>query len=67
MFLKETPALNSLQCVYHQKSEKFEIGDKIIIFLILFFRNIIYFTLPKAFEITNHIVCVHAHVLQFRV
>jgi len=30
MLLKETPALNSLQCVYHQKSEKFEIGGKIM-------------------------------------
>lgn len=34
MFLKETPALNSLQRVYHKKSEKFEIGGKIITFLI---------------------------------
>ena len=62
MFLKETSALNSLQCMYHRKSEKFEIGGKIITFLILLFLNVIYFPLPKAFEITNHIVCVRAYV-----
>jgi hypothetical protein len=61
MFLKMA-ALNTLQCVYHQKSVKFEIGGKIITFLILFFRNVIYFPLPEAFEITNHIVCVRACV-----
>ena len=62
ILLRETPALNSLQCVYDQTSEKFEIGGKIITFLILFFRNVFYFPIPKVFEITNHTVCVRGYV-----
>jgi hypothetical protein len=62
MLLKERPAVNTSQCLYHRKSEKFKIEGKIVTFLILVCRNVIYFPLPKAFEITNHIAFVRAYV-----
>jgi hypothetical protein len=63
MFLKEMPALNFLQYVYHQQPKKFEIGGKIIIYIyFFFFRNLVYFPLAKVFGITDHIFCVNAYV-----